>query len=103
MKTIMLGAIATLAWSASAVLAADLDSLKADGFFVWQTTSIRGDFNGCERGKSVALENGMTFVCSGTGYTHARNPKVTLLKTSRAPDCKMLVNQVVLDGAIAPS
>ena len=80
--------------------AANLDTLKADGFFVWQTTSIKGDFDGCERGQTVALDNGLKFVCGGTGYTHAHNPKVILLKNSRASGVKMLVNDTPFDGDV---
>jgi hypothetical protein len=65
-----------------------------------QTTSIKGDFDGCERGQSVTLANGMTFVCASTGYTHARNPVAVLLQNGRGAGFKLLVNNAAYDGAV---
>jgi hypothetical protein len=102
MKRLMLATVMA-AGCAGGALAADLNTLKADGFFVWETTSIKGDFNGCERGQTVALDNGLTFVCAGTGYTHAHNPKVILLKNSHGAGLKMLVNGAEFDGDVHSS
>ncbi len=99
MKRLVLASLMAAA-SAGGAMAASVDSLKADGFFVWQETSIKGDFDGCERGQSVALDNGMTFVCAGTGYTHAHNPKAFLMKNSRGGGFKMVVNETVFDGSV---
>jgi hypothetical protein len=100
MRRVLLGSLTMLALSAGAALAADLDSLKLAGYFVVQTTSIKGDFDGCERGQSVPLANGMVFVCAGTGYTHAHNPVAVLLQNSRGPGYKLLVNNAAYDGAV---
>lgn len=100
MRRVLWGSLAALALSAGAAVAADVDSLKLAGYFVVQTTTVKGDFNGCERGQSVSLANGMVFVCAGTGYTHARNPAAVLLQNSRGSGYKLLVNGAAYDGTV---
>ncbi len=100
MTRVLLGSLAMLALSAGAALAADVDSLKAAGYFVVQTTTIKGDFDGCERGQSVPLATGTVFVCAGTGYTHAHNPAAVLMQSSRGSGYRLLVNNAAYEGTI---
>ena len=101
MKRTLIAVIVMLTSIAGAAIAADVASLSEAGYVVVQKTSIKGDFDGCERGQSVSLANGVTFICASTGYTHAHNPVAVLMQNSHGPGYKLLVNSAAYDGSVS--
>ena len=95
---ILIGSIAAASLSAAA-WAKPVDDLVAKGFVVLRSTSVTGDFAGCERELKVQLDDGAVFTCSGFGYMHAHNPKVVVLK-SKDGRYKLVVQDAVFDGVL---
>jgi len=88
-------------FSGAPVLAKTVDDLLAGGFVLVKTTSVIGDFEGCDQGREVPLKGGGVFTCSGFGYMHAHNPKAILLKSKDGRAYKLVIQEAVFDGAFS--
>ena len=49
---------------------------KLKGWTILSVTSIQGEFEGCDYGKKIALEDGSVFTCSEYNYTYSYSPDV---------------------------
>jgi hypothetical protein len=49
---------------------------KLQGWTILSVTSIRGEFEGCDYGKKIVLEDGSVFTCSEYNYTYSYSPDV---------------------------
>jgi hypothetical protein len=92
--------VALACTAGSGAWAADVESLTKDGFTLVQTTTIAGDFDGCQIGDKIPLTSGFVFVCAGSGYMHATMPKVAIFKDGRTALYKLLINGTTFDGAL---
>jgi len=63
--------------SSSALDADDFSGLV--GFIIVATTNVRGDFEGADFDKPVALDNGMIFEFSTYSYTYSYRPSAVVM------------------------
>jgi hypothetical protein len=98
MRSIM-AVMFSFALSASAG-ASDLDSLCRDGYGVLDTTTVLGEFKGCDIGLKLPLANGLIFVCSEHHYGDVFEPEVLILKNVKTGETKVLIDGDEFEGAI---
>lgn len=80
--------------------ASDLESLARDGYGVLESTTLLGEFKGCEMGRKLPLANRLVFVCSEHGYRDAFEPEVLILKSVRTGEIKVLIDGDEFQGTI---
>jgi len=92
---------ATLSFAVSTgALAGDLERLARDGYGVLDSTTIMGEFNGCNAGLKLPLANGLIFVCSGHHFDDVFEPEVLIMKSVRTGETKVLTDGDEFEGAI---
>jgi hypothetical protein len=94
--------IAALFWFAlsAGAGASDLESLARDGFGVLDSTTVPGEFKGCNVGLKFPLANGLLFVCSEHHFTDVLEPEVLILKSVKTGETKVLIDGDEFAGAI---
>lgn len=75
-RTIFVGALC-VSQSSSALDAYDFSGLV--GFTIVAATNVRGDFEGADFDKPVALDNGMIFTFSTYSYTYSYRPSAVVM------------------------
>jgi hypothetical protein len=78
----------------------DLEDLARDGYGVLMTTEVQGEFEGCEYGRRIPLDNGLVFVCSSYSYHYAYQPEVLILKSVQSGDVKVMIDGEEFDGTL---
>jgi hypothetical protein len=92
---------AMLSFTVSTVaLAGDLERLARDGYGVLDSTTVMGEFKGCNAGLKLPLANGLIFVCSEHHFDDAFEPEVLILKSVRTGETKVLIDGDEFEGAI---
>jgi hypothetical protein len=82
------------------VLAGDLERLARDGYGVLDSTTMMGEFNGCDVGAKFPLANGLIFVCSAHHFGAVFEPEVLILKNVRTGETKVLIDGDEFEGRI---
>jgi hypothetical protein len=81
-------------------LAGDLERLARDGYGVLDSTTLIGEFNGCNLGAKLPLANGLIFVCSEHHFGDVFEPEVLILKSVKTGGTKVLIDGDEFEGAI---
>jgi hypothetical protein len=86
--------IAALFWFAlsAGAAAGDLESLAREGYGVLDSTTLLGEFKGCDVGLRFPLANGLILVCSAHHFSHVFEPEVLILKNVRTGETKLLID-----------
>ncbi len=90
----------SLVCAASPAFAVDWEDLAKDGFGVLEMTSVQGEFNGCDFGRRIPLDNGLIFVCSEYNYNYSYAPDVFILKNVRDGRLKVVIDDDEYDGTV---
>jgi hypothetical protein len=85
---------------ATDALAGDLERLARDGYGVLDSTTLMGEFTGCNIGKRFPLANGLIFVCSQHHFGDVFEPEVLILKNVRTGETKVLIEGDEFEGTI---
>jgi len=70
---------------------------------VISVTNVDGDFQGCDFGRVIKLQNGTSFKCSSYGYVYAYSPdavvfaKITAVQGRSFANVKLLVEGEVFE------
>ena len=80
--------------------ASDLERLARDGYGVLDSTTVLGEFKGCNIGTKLALANGLMFVCAGHHFDDVFEPELLILKNVRTSDTKVLIDGEEFEGTI---
>ena len=99
MQRFMAAAMVWFALSARAG-ASELESLARDGYGVLDSTTVLGQFKGCDSGSRLALANGLIFVCSEHHYSNVFEPELLILKNVRTGETKILIDGDEYAGGI---
>jgi hypothetical protein len=97
--------VACLAGSSSSAIAdSTMRQLrKFEGYTVIAVTAVDGEFQGCDFGRVIKLQNGNVFKCSSYGYTYAYSPdaavfaKVISFQGKSIATVKLLVEGEIFD------
>jgi hypothetical protein len=89
----------SVALSTGAV-AGDLERLARDGYGVLESTTLLGEFKGCDTGLRFPLANGLIFVCSEHHFGDVFEPEVLILKNVRTGETKVLIDGDEFNGGI---
>ena len=81
-------------------LASDLERLARDGYGVLDSTTVLGEFKGCNVGTKLPLTNGLIFVCARHHFDDVFEPELLLLKNVRTGETKVLIDGEEFEGAI---
>jgi hypothetical protein len=81
-------------------LAGDLERLARDGYGVLDSTTLLGEFTGCNVGSKFPLANGLIFVCAAHHFGDVFEPEVLILKNVRTGETKVLIDGDEFEGAI---
>ena len=65
---------------------------QLEGWTVLSVTSIQGEFEGCDYGKKIALENGSVFTCAEYNYSYSYSPEVIVFAKTFAYQGKTLIS-----------
>jgi hypothetical protein len=82
------------------VLAGDLESLARDGYGVLDSTTVLGEFKGCNAGLKLPLANGLIFVCAEHHFSDVFEPELLILKNVRTGETKVLIDGDEFAGTI---
>ncbi|KRB18956.1 hypothetical protein ASE08_07060 [Rhizobacter sp. Root16D2] len=74
-KSIFISALFS-SYEACALDASDFSELE--GWTVSAVTAVKGQFEGCEHGKRIRFENGMSLVCDSYSYMYAYQPDAVI-------------------------
>jgi hypothetical protein len=80
--------------------ATELESLARDGYGVLDSTTVLGEFKGCNVGSKLPLANGLLFVCSEHRFTNVFEPELLMLKNVRTGETKVLIDGDEYAGTI---
>jgi hypothetical protein len=94
-----MAAMFTFALSAGAG-AGDLESLARAGYGVLDSTTLLGEFKGCNIGLRWPLANGLIFVCSVHHFADVFEPEVLILKSVKTGETKVLIDGDEVEGSI---
>lgn len=93
-------ALVVISALSTGALASDLERLARDGYGVLDSTTVLGEFKGCNIGTKLPLANGLTFVCAGHHYDHVFEPELLILKSVRTGETKVLIDGDEFEGTI---
>lgn len=79
MKRWPLAAFLLLAWIGDAA-AQSYSELAPQGYIVWKRTRVSGVFEGCQKGRDIAFDDGTVFTCLEANHHMAFQPPVVILK-----------------------
>lgn len=71
------------------------------GYTVSIVSKVDGDFEGCDYGKTIVLQNGMTLKCNSYGYNYHYSPTVIVFAKSynNFYSVKAIINDKIYDMA----
>ncbi len=71
------------------------------GWTIVAETSVDGDFNGCEYGRRIRLQDGSVFVCAEYNYSYAYSPEVIVLAKRTSTGNRQLVQiKLLIEGEL---
>lgn len=74
---------------------------KLEGYVVAAVTNVDGEFQGCDYGRIIKLQNGSTFKCSSYGYTYAYSPDAVVFAKIASFQGKSLATiKILVEGEL---
>ena len=74
---------------------------QLEGWTVVSVTSIDGEFEGCDYGKKIALENGSVFTCAEYNYSYSYSPdEIVFAKTFTYQGNTLISFKLVIEDEI---
>jgi hypothetical protein len=62
---------------------------------------VDGEFNGCEHGKRIKLQNGSVFACAEYSYTYSYSPDVIVLgKQANLGGRQFIMIKLLIEGEV---
>lgn len=74
---------------------------KLEGYTIVAVTAVDGEFEGCEFGRVIKLQNGSSYKCSTYSYTYAYSPDaIVFVKVTSFQGRSLAMVKLLIDGEL---
>ena len=80
--------------------ATTVGDLLADGYQILRTTSVAGQFLGCEKDHEIVMLDATTVFCGNTRRTHLDNPRVVIFRNGEDNTHVLLIGDHTYGGSL---